>query len=216
MTSVWIIGGGKFGRRAAHTLHACHPRISISLIDRDESVCRNVRRDCDHVVCMDGIDFLESNLQRSATVDYVVPAIPSHVAGEWVKRMLCKKHRIEPIEVPQEIIQQLPNVMKGRAGEICVSNADFICPENCPEPAEICTITQRSRPRIMHEYLAALRYKDYRAVVLQSEQLAPGVGGYAPVKMFEALDRIENSETPVLFSTACKCHGVLQAFTISA
>jgi hypothetical protein len=68
----------------------------------------------------------------------------------------------------------------------------------------------------MHEYLAALRYKDYRAVVLQSEQLAPGVGGYAPVKMFEALDRIENSETPVLFSTACKCHGVLQAFTISA
>ncbi len=106
--------------------------------------------------------------------------------------------------------------MRGKNGELYLSNADFICPTNCTEPDRICSYTGKARPCILFQKLRALRYHDFRSIVIRSRQLAPGVGGYTPHDLFSALDTILSADGPVLMSTACKCHGVMHAFTIES
>jgi hypothetical protein len=65
---------------------------------------------------------------------------------------------------------------------------------------------------ILHEYLKSIRVKNFESIVIRSQQLAPGVGGYPPAALFDALDQIRDMQSPVLLSTACSCHGVMNAF----
>ena len=67
--------------------------------------------------------------------------------------------------------------------------------------------------RMMKRVLISMGLK---GIVIQSRQLAPGVGGYAPSELFEVLSLVRSAETPVLLSTACKCHGVINAFEVGS
>ncbi|MGD8613081.1 MAG: potassium transporter, partial [Desulfobacterales bacterium] len=93
-----------------------------------------------------------------------------------------------------------------------LSIADFKCPANCSEPDDICTHTGKPRPMILHEFLKSIQPKGFTSIVIRSHQLAPGVGGYTPAALFDALDQIKKMQSPVLLSTACSCHGVMNAF----
>ena len=117
--------------------------------------------------------------------------------------------------VPEALIKALPNPILASTGQLFISIADFTCPENCPEPAEICTYTGKARPLILHEFLKSIQLKDLTSIVIRSHQLAPGVGGYRPEALFDALSQISEMQTPVLLSTACNCHGVMNAFNLS-
>ena len=64
-------------------------------------------------------------------------------------------------------------------------------------------------------YLKNIEFSSFRSVVICSRQLFPGVGGYAPHALFQALHEIEQSHHRILLSTACRCHGVLDAFRLS-
>ena len=158
---------------------------------------------------------IPNNLKIQEYPDWIIPAIPVHVSYEWIKIKLQKERRLVTIEVPQKLIMTLPNPFKGKDGEIYISNADFICPENCPEPDEICTYTGKPRPKSLYKALESIQYNDFLSVVIQSRQLLPGLGGYTPKALFEALTEIAASRTPVLLSTACRCHGVMNVFKIS-
>ena len=57
--------------------------------------------------------------------------------------------------------------------------------------------------------IGEIQYKPYRAMVIRSHQLGPGIGGYRPEQLFELLDRVERSKGPLLIGTACRCHGVI-------
>jgi hypothetical protein len=95
-----------------------------------------------------------------------------------------------------------------------MSIADFECPENCPEPAGKCTHTGKPRPYRVYEKLAGIEYGGCRSIVVQSHQLSPGVGGFKPKALFQALEAVAVAERPVLLSTACTCHGVMHAFEV--
>jgi hypothetical protein len=134
------------------------------------------------------------------------------VAFEWIKTKLSKTRIVQNIAVPQDLVTELPHPIKAETGQLYISIADFKCPENCPEPDEICTHTGKPRPMVLHEFLKSIQPKDLKTVVIRSHQLAPGVGGYTPRDLFAALNEIEAAQGPVSLSTACSCHGIIQIF----
>ena len=212
MKSIWIIGAGRMGVKAADVLIHKNPDSEITLVDKDLTVCKKSSKPFFKVVCMDGVLFLHENLRRPDYPDWIIPAAPIHVAYEWIRLKLSKKYRLETISVPDQVVMSLPNPFRGEAGQVYISNADFICPSNCPEPEEICTYTGKPRPRILHDFLESIQYDDFRSVVVKSQQLSSGIGGYTPKAIFKALRQVEKSRSSVLFSTACRCHGVMHAF----
>lgn len=215
MKDIWIIGGGQFGLKAAKKLSRNNPEIDITVVDKDSTICSQIEKLSFRAVCMDGIKYLVENLKDPDCPKWIVPAIPVHVAYEWIISKLPGKYHLEPRDVPDDVAKLLPNSMKGDNGELYISNADFICPDDCPESEEICTYTGKQRPGILHNVLATIQHKKICSIVVRSLQLLPGVGGYAPQDLFKALSEIAVSATPVLLSTACRCHGVMHAFKIS-
>ena len=216
MHHFWIIGGGKFGLKAANELARANPSGQITIVEREKTVCRQISRLGYQVVCMDAIQYLDRYLISTHDPDWIVPAIPVHVAFEWIRVKLSTRNKLQRIPVPAELAGELPNPIKGPAGQLYVSIADFKCPDNCPEPAEICTHTGRPRPMILHEFLKKIQYQNFKSIVIRSHQLAPGVGGYKPQELFKVLNKIQRAQQPVLLSTACSCHGVMHTFKLSS
>jgi hypothetical protein len=212
MPNYWIIGGGKFGLQAAREIGKAAAAGGITIVEHNKAVCSRIRNLGYRSVCMDGIQYLDRNLISAFYPDWIVPAIPLHVAYEWIRAKLSATHQVCRVPVPAEVTDKLPNPLKDQAGRLYTSLADFKCPANCPEPAEICTRTGKPRSMILHAFLKTIQHPDFRSIVIRSHQLAPGVGGLKPEALLKALKQIETIEKPVLLSTACSCHGVMDAF----
>ncbi|MGA6925486.1 MAG: hypothetical protein WBY88_07385 [Desulfosarcina sp.] len=104
----------------------------------------------------------------------------------------------------------MPHPIRGKTGQAYVSHADFICPDNCPEPEKICTHTGRPRPPDLVRLLRRLDFENVLPIVLRSHQLLPGVGGIRPADLIGALDMARRHSQPLLMlATACRCHGVV-------
>ncbi len=211
MKSICILGGGRFGLKAAKNLSQRFPETDIKIVDADETTCRKIEHFPFTIVCMDGITYIDDLLKSPGNPDWIIPAMPVHVAYEWIMRGLSSSLHAEHISVPEYITGILPNAIKGSQGQLYISNADFICPDNCLEPDEICTYTRNPRPRILYKNLESIVYKNFRSIVIRSCQLVPGTGGFTPDALFRARDLVVSGSTPVLIGTACKCHGVLNA-----
>lgn len=213
---IWILGAGRYGRRAADALRQQNPEADMVIIDSSDEVCARMENLSCTVVCREGVDYLFENLKEGRGPDWIIPMIPVHVAYEWIRLKLALSHRITAAAVPEQVLKRLPNPVKGAEGQIYISNADFRCPPNCPEPDDICTHTGKPRPQILHRFLENIKHPEFRTVVIQSLQLAPGIGGYQPEALFQALKTVASGNDPVLLSTACRCHGVMHAFEIHA
>ncbi len=204
MKKIRIIGAGRFGIRAARILS---DHADILLIDKDMTVCQQAEENGFRAVCSDGVEYL-AMLKSSDLPDMIIPSVPIHLAYQWIKQQIS----LRQIPVPSEIISCLPNPMTGKTGEVYMSYADFICPDNCPEPAEICTFTREARKGTLYKLLESLSDEKFTSIVVRSRQLAPGIGGYTPQALSDALEQVRHSEKAILFSTACRCHGVMHAF----
>lgn len=212
MDNFWIIGGGKFGLRAAKALSKKHSLNKLTIVEKEKTVCKQLDRLGFEVVCMDGMQYLTRNLTSAHCPNWIVPAIPLHVAYEWIRAKLSKTHNVQKIAVPNDLVTALPNPIKGKAGQLFISIANFKCPEDCLEPDEICTYTGEPRLMILHEFLNIIRHENFHPVIVRSHQLAAGVGGYTPAALFDALKETEAAQLPVMLSTACSCHGIIQIF----
>lgn len=204
MKKIRIIGAGRFGIRAAKILS---DHANVLLIDKDMTACHQAEEEGFETVCADGVGYLNTQMTRDIP-DQIIPSVPIHLAYQWVRQQIA----LRPIPVPRRIIPCLPNPMMGKENEVYMSYADFICPDNCPEPAEICTFTRQARKGTLYKLLESLSDEDFTSVVVRSRQLAPGIGGYTPQALFNALEQVRRSEKPIIFSTACRCHGVMHAF----
>jgi hypothetical protein len=207
----WIIGAGRFGRRACERLRAKTPAAAIHVVDR-RSVS-GIPRGVDRTVA-EGLRFLDTRIETRPAA-WIVPAVPIHLAYEWLAVRLARDADFRPQAVPATLRTKLPNACSGREGQVYVSNADFICPADCPEPGGICTATGLPRPRSMHAHLAGLVYEDFRSLVVRSHQLAPGVGGYRASTLIHLRQSLQARRGRFLLSTACKCHGVMNAFELA-
>lgn len=214
MKTVWILGAGQFGEIAGVRLRLKYPEAEIIIVDQDSAALREVEAVASTTVLGEGTAYLAQHLEASGPPDWIVPAIPVHVAFEWIGLQLAATHRLEKLKIPGSVTQNLGKRFTGQDGRVYTSLADFTCPGNCPEPAELCFVTGKPRPVDLHKELTSVAPPLMTPVIVRSRQLSAGVGGYRPGDLFEALRQIEACAGPVLLGTACRCHSVLDAFRL--
>jgi hypothetical protein len=199
--------------RAAEALRKRSPETRITVVDSDKNALKEAGDLGFETAPMDAISFLLLNEKRMAPEDWIVPAVPIHVAYEWVRQKLRREAAFTELAVPEEVVAALPNPSRGEQGQVFATNAEFTCPDDCPEPEEICTVTGQPRPQVLCTKLSSLQAPGFRSVGIVSAQMAPGVGGFQLVAFRHAMTEITAEPGKILFSTACKCHGVLHAFS---
>ncbi len=203
---IWIIGMGRFGKLAFKRLSRKMDGCGFVLVDPDErNFAEFKNNDC---VMDDGIKFIYENLSRENSPDWIIPALPIHLAAMWLMKKLGHG-RVKKTELPKEFGDILPNPIYGENKDIYVSHATFLCPDNCPEPKDICTVTGEKRKENMFELLQNIRFPGFSSFVIRSFQLAPGVGGFRPGQLFELLKTSEKLQSGFIVATACRCHGVI-------
>ncbi len=212
MERIWIIGVGQFGQHAVRSLSKLHRGWHFVLVDLVEVNLKKAQTDRCTLEKADGVEFLNQHLLDPENGPaWIVPALPIHLAGDWCFLKLGAD-QLSRIDIPEGIEQYLPNPMHGSDGNIYVSHSEFKCPEDCPEPRNLCTVTREKRKRDMFKVLAEFQYPPFKSLVIRSHQLAPGVGGYRPDQLFTLLDQARKTKGNLLLSTACRCHGAVSGF----
>ena len=212
--SVFILGSGCFGRHAFSLLQQRFQLSGITVVDIQYHKLKKIAAQGGRTIVMDAVSFLASSKEKIGSDDWIVPAIPIHVAFEWIRQALKSEKELKTIPVPYRLEAMLPNPIRGTEGQLYVSNADFICPDDCPEPETYCTVTGKPRPQVLCELLYGPNLPDFHSICVVSSQLAPGVGGFQLRTLQQALKGIRSHPGNILISTACKCHGVVHAFHI--
>lgn len=212
MESIWVIGAGKFGKRAVELLHSATSSTTFVLVDQQPVT--NLPPDIDFV-CSDGVEWLVQQSVSDTALTKIIPVIPVHLAAEWLKRKLAADGGVVSLErIPESLLDQLPHPMRLRSDKVVVSYADFICPDNCLEPDEICTHTQELRPQPLYEVLEKMDIENFIPIIVRSKQFAPGVGGFYLKDLYDLLTQARLlPDVPLLIGTACKCHGVIDSFS---
>src|SRR5512139_1878993 len=106
----WIIGGGRFGLRAAETLGR-KGATEILVVEHNRERCRELADRGFRTVCADGIGFLADHLDRPDNQLWIVAAAPVHVAYLWLRTRLLETVRVEAVPVPEEVARRLPNAV---------------------------------------------------------------------------------------------------------
>jgi len=206
--TIWIIGYGRFGKIAHKRLLSKAKNLLIVDPFPKGSINSSVAKV--EMIKEDGIRYLKDHLRPEPPPDWIIPSLPLHLLAEWAIALLGDQ-KIKRIGVPSELSGLVPNPIKGADGNLYVSHATFLCPDDCPEPKDICTYTGKKRGKDMFKILEELEIHAFSVKVLRSLQLAPGVGGYRPKDMFHILDDIRRSPGRYLLCTSCRCHGVITA-----
>ncbi len=210
----WIMGAGRFGRIAISRITRRFPEATLTVVDERKV---DIPAGNATFIRANAMAWLSETLTENALVDILVPMIPVHVAAKWLAFRLEKNHRITPVDVQEDWLALAPNAMPGARGQAYVSHANFLCPDNCPEPKDICTHTGKPRPMDMFELLKQICPKGVKPVVLRSHQITPGVGGIVKADLFQALNEArDNRHLPLMIATACRCHGVVDFMRITA
>lgn len=205
---IWVIGGGQFGRRAGELLLNTASANKIIVVDHlpIEDLPGDIQ-----FVCADGVEWLVEQFTPDAVVSKIVPALPVHLAAEWLKQKLLDEQLIvRGVEIPELVFNRFPHPIRLAPDQAVASHADFLCPPNCSEPDELCTFTQEPRPQSMYRLLERMDCGTYVPIIVRSRQFAPGVGGFFPDDLWNLLERARAlPEIPLLIGTACKCHGII-------
>ena len=210
METIWIIGAGHFGQLAVKRIAQRKPDCRLVVVDPDPGQLKAAQANAEIIACRgNGIDFLNQYLKPGAQVDWIIPSLPLHMAWEWCRCQLGKNH-LKAAPAPTNLAPMLPNVSHDPAGvHLYASHADFICPDNCSEPEKRCSITRKPREQNMYDYIADLMPMGFRARVLRSRQLCPGVGGLIPGELLALAEQIQSHPGKHLVATSCKCHAVV-------
>ena len=204
-----ILGYGKFGRRALVSLQAMlGPQAPFVVVDREAKADSSGRI---RFVCADGVEWLSEYLGRDGRVERIIPALPLHLAAGWLAaRLTGEGWTARPLPLGDALLACLPHAFHLSATSAVTSHADFLCPDNCPEPELICTHTGLARPTPLYRLLRAIHLDGLTPLVVVSRQFAPGVGGFFPEDLLNLLNLAKRLPAQgLLIATACKCHGIV-------
>jgi hypothetical protein len=212
LSQVFIVGFGKFGQLALPKINKRWPEARIWIVDPvPERLTRRGKFSAIRVLDK-GEDFLWKHQDHLAPEDWIIPAVPFHLAGDWVKRVLSRNGAVRKIKPPRNLGQGLPFTLYLQK-DFYVSLSDFVCPENCPSPQGICFKTRDPRPRRLREILATQPLPRGSLEILESHQLAPGLGGFTFGELKRIGEILLRTDPPLFLATACPCHGVISGFT---
>jgi len=211
INSYIIIGCGRFGGRAAEKLYRKDPRSKIMVVDKDKEAIKKISHLSVETAVSDGLFYLDKFLSGGRKADYIVPAVPLHLAFEFILSQLTPLGA-RRTEIPA--LRGLPNPMMGNTGDLYTSLADFLCPEDCSEPLH-CSVTGEHRSKPLFRILINLP-GPFESKVIHSIQLGQGVGGFRFERLFNLMKELKKKkykEQLILISTACRCHGVTSALS---
>ena len=210
MASYLILGAGKFGRLALRRLARQDAAASFVVVDHDPAALAlaiDGVPDCSPVQA-EAIAFLARQLGGDSRWAWIIPMVPMHVAYHWLLAGPLAGSGWQPLAVPEPLAGLIPGARRGPQGELYLSRAQHLCPDDCAEP-EVCPVTGETRDLPLHQELASLHLAGYEIRVIPSQQLAPGVGGYSPRRLLDLARDMGALRGNVLIATACRCHGVL-------
>ena len=208
MEEIWIIGVGRFGNIAFQRLSEGAKDRHFVLVDPLAEKLGRCKGSTATLEVSDGIEFLEKYLNKGRQPDWIIPALPIHLAAEWFLLHLGPT-RLKRVPLPSELDLLVPNPIRGPEGNLYVSHADFQCPADCDEPRNICSVTRKMRKQNMYDLLGNLDIEPFKTLNIRSHQLGPGIGGYRPEQLLDLMENVEQALGPILVSTACRCHGVI-------
>jgi len=210
MASYLILGAGTFGRLALERLARQDAAASFVVVDRDPMA---LAMRADGVpgrmpVPVEAVAFLVQHLRGDGRWDWIIPMVPVHVAYHWLLAGPLAGSDWRPASVPEALAELIPGGRRGPQGELYLSRARNLCPDDCAEP-EVCPVTGESRDPPLYQELASLQVPGYEIKIIPSRQLAPGVGGYPPWRLLDLARDMGALKGNVLIATACRCHGVI-------
>ncbi|MDP1761429.1 MAG: hypothetical protein Q8L43_04325 [Deltaproteobacteria bacterium] len=210
MASYLILGAGKFGRLALNRLIRQDAAASFVVVDRDPAA---LTMTLDGVpgwtrVPSEAVAFLVQHLRDDGRWDWIIPMVPVHVAFHWLMAGPLAGSAWQPAATPEALAGLISGGRRGPHGELYLSRARHLCPDDCAEPV-VCPVTGESRDLPLHQELASLHLAGYEIRVIASRQLAPGVGGYSPRRLLDLARDMDALKGNVLIATACSCHGVM-------
>lgn len=211
MARYLILGAGKFGRLALERLSKEEAKAGFLVVDRNFPALHAIRGLGQlkvELVEAEAAAFLTVGLKESAPWDWIIPGVPEHVVFTWLRQGPLAGPDWQTVAVPPELATLTPVAIRGREGELYLSRALHLCPDDCAEPQE-CPITGESRETPLYAELAALNIPGYIIEVVSSRQLAPGVGGFPPGRLLALARDLAGLEGKILVATACRCHGVV-------
>jgi len=212
MKKYLIIGCGHFGCRAAEQLlkKKSHPKIIA--VDKNPDAFKKLSHLPIETIVEDGLSYLNQFLSEGQTAHYIIPSVPIHLAFEFILLRL-KPSGARRGKVPS--LSGLPNPEIGKTGDLYTSLADFLCPEDCPEPSRYCTVTRKKREKPLYDMLRELK-GPFESRVIISQPLGLGVGGFEPKRLLGLLEDVKQRKRSgklFLISTASRCHGVTSALS---
>ena len=206
-----IVGAGRFGKIAALRLGSKR-HSSLCIVDKKKERLGEVEIPHARKICCDGPEFLSTYFHLFHSSNIIVPAVPVHLAYEWLMRSPPQNLKATQRKVPLSLIPLLPHTWETDDGSLLISHADSLCPDDCPEPDDYCTLTGKKRGTPLHELLSHMDCPGYGIHIVESRQLEPGVGGYRAGDLDVLLRRVlAERKGKWLVGTACKCHGIVSA-----
>jgi hypothetical protein len=211
MASYLILGAGEFGRLALRRLADQDREARFLMVDHRAEALAEARAlgvPKAEMLEANAIPYLAALLGPDFSWDWLIPMVPIHVAYTWLLEGPLAGEDWEPTDVPKDLEGLAAMAIRGPQGELYLSQAKHLCPDDCAEPA-VCPVTSEDREPPLFRRLSEASRPGLPILVVASRQLAPGVGGYAPQQLRELADAVAGASGPVLVATACRCHGVV-------
>jgi hypothetical protein len=200
----FIIGAGTFGKKAALHLSK-NPSNKVICVDIDPRLSPSQLPPGIGLVQKDGIQFLKEEFSNIKPDDFIIPAVPIHLAAYWLISYM--ETNLHITEVPQGYVSKIPNPIRLQDKSYAASYANFKCPDNCVE-GSICPVTGQKRNEPLYQLLRSITVCNYNVHIIQSRQLGPGMGGYKKLEL-ENLVEESNHFDNFMLGTACNCHGII-------
>jgi hypothetical protein len=212
LSRIFIIGFGKVGREILPWVKEHWSKDKVWIIDHDPSALTREKSLHGLAVLADGLQFLTRYQDWIRNEDWIIPALPIHLAWHWLTLNLKASLKVQSIRPETRLGAQLP--YKSYMGHgLLVSYADFVCPDRCPAPIGRCYKTRRTRPLPLWRLLETKSPSRGILHVIESRQMAPGMGGYPFSELRKVLARAIETGPPFFVATACRCHGVINGLT---
>jgi hypothetical protein len=211
MASYLILGAGKFGRLALGRLAEKDREARFLIIDQQAEALAEARTLVVAAAEMlegEAIPYLAAHLGTESPWDWLVPMVPEHVAYAWLLTGPLAGQGWEPADVPGDLANLAASSITGPDGELYLSLARHLCPDDCAEP-HVCPVSGEERQQPLFDKLAETSRPERPVLVVASRQLAPGVGGYSPRELVKLAETVAEAPGPLLVATACCCHGVV-------
>lgn len=214
MVGYLILGAGKFGRLALMRLSQQDEAANFWVVDRAPQAlagAQGLTAAPVHWVEAEAIAFLAAHLGEDGPWDWLIPGVPVHVAFAWLWQGPLAGAGWQTLAVPEAVGHLVSLAQRGPEGELYLSRATHLCPDDCGEPDTVCPVSGESRETPLYQELAALKLPGFKVRVIPSLQLAPGVGGYSPRQLPALALEVAALKGKFLIATACRCHGVVHA-----